>query len=101
MDINGKLEARLNNMEALEQALRKQLDTIEQQPPGADLTDLNDSGISPQRLIKEILRLQQQANETRALIRESRSQIGQTKELLKMVKEEIEKRRGSLPSGEQ
>lgn len=101
MDINGKLEARLNNMEALEQALRKQLDTIEQQPSGAGLTDLNDSGISPQRLIKEILRLQQQANETRALIRESRSQIGQTKELLKMVKEEIEKRRESLPSGEQ
>jgi len=101
MDINGKLEARLNNMEALEQSLRKQLDTIEQQPPGEGLTDLNDSGISPQRLITEILRLQQQANETRALIREARSQIGQTKELLKMVKEEIEKRRESLPSGEQ
>ena len=99
MDINGKLEARLNNMEALEQALRKQLDTIEQQPPGAGLTDLNDSGISPNRLIEEILRSQQQANEIKALLRESRSQIGQTKELLKMAAEEIEKRREALSSG--
>ena len=99
MDIRGKLEARLNNMDALEQALRKQLDTLEQQPPGAGLTDLNDSGISPNRLIEEILRSQQQANEIKALLRESRSQIGQTKELLKMAAEEIEKRREALSSG--
>ena len=85
MEIEKKLEVRLNNMEALEQALRKQLNTIEQQPPGAGLTDLKDSGLTIERLIEEILRADKINNETRELIREAKRQVGQTKELLKEV----------------